>query len=81
MTKKNSKNGWWTPETEDLDIPDLFNPEFHIDKPWEVIEKYPEMAWKVLKKFHDELEKVKAENNLLRAELRANDLSKTCGEK
>lgn len=32
---------------------------FKLEKPWDVVKEYPEMAWKLIKQLHDECEKYK----------------------
>lgn len=38
-------------------LPDMFK----LDKPWDIIKEYPEMAWKLIKELHDENEALKAD--------------------
>ena len=32
---------------------------FKLEKPWDVVKEYPEMAWKLIKQLHDECERNK----------------------
>lgn len=53
-------------------LPDMFK----LEKPWDVIKEYPEIAWKVIKKLHEENEQLKKTVPILKHRgdhMRAND--------
>jgi hypothetical protein len=64
MPNQNEKamNGWWDDEEELLELNVGSLPKmFRIDKPWDIINNYPEAAWITLKTLHDENVALKAE--------------------
>ena len=87
MSKEDPNNDWWEAEPKYLDIPDLLNPKFQVDKPWEVLAAYPKMAWKVIKAQDDKItelttlaEELRADVERLRNAAKMNEVSKHCGE-